>query len=89
MNPMPPRLKILLYVMGSILVMNILSIVFDITAYRDNEFLDGQPGFTDKEHERYQFQAVEAYIAGHGMGIAALIGLIGWWLHENNGRGRP
>ena len=79
----------MLYVMGSILLMNILSYIIDIAVYRDNELVDGQPGFTEKEYERYQFQAVEAYIAGHGMGIAALIGLVSWWLHENIGRGRP
>ena len=83
-----PKAKLVLYVISGCVLMSMLSSAIDLQVYFENQWLDGQPGFTDKEHERYQFQAVEAYVLGTGFGLAILIGLVGWWLHENNRGGR-
>ena len=89
MNTFSLKAKLLLYVMSGCVLMSMLSSVIDVQVYFENQWLDGQPGFTEREYERYQFQAVEEHVLGTGFGLAILIGLVSWWLRENSGRGRP
>ena len=84
-----PKAKLVLYVIFGCFLMSMMSSAIDLQVYVENEWLDSQSGFTDKEYERYQFQAVEAHVLGTGFGLAILIGLVSWWLYENNRGGRP
>ena len=57
-----------------------LSALLDLAVYLDNQTLDGVPGWSPEEWERYKVQAVEAHIIGTGWGIIITMALFVTWM---------
>ena len=77
-----PYLTLAAIAFSGLLLAAVFSAAIDYAAFRGNQTLDGEPGFSEGEYERYNIQAVEAHIVGTGWAIILTMALMVVWMER-------
>ena len=82
MKLLPPHIKFGFIILVGLLMVSVLSALMDYIVYRSNQTLDGEPGFSPDEYERYKVQAVEAHVIGTGWALILTMALMVAWIDK-------